>query len=304
MRRHPSRIGLLLLTALLVSGCGSTHLASRGTPAIAIEAGSVTQVEVQRLPRQTYTPSHWPEALEAEVYLPITSNDSLRPAALVVHGGGWQNRGLDDMASIAERLATRGYVVVNVEHRFAPEYRFPAQLHDLQEAMTWLQDHADAWQVDTDRIVGVGYSSGAHLVSLLALTGTEGSLATTEDGKTTRIVAVLAGGLPSDLFKFPDGRLVVEFLGGTRAEVPDQYLRASPAHHVTAVSPLFFLFHGVWDQLVPVDHAIDFYAELQAKNVESELYLQHLRGHFASFLTRDKAIEAGIAFLDRQVKDR
>ena len=110
-------------------------------------------------------------------------------------------------------------------------------------------------------------------------------------------------GLPSDLFKFDDGRLVVEFIGGTRAEQPTQYRLASPIYHVDADTPPHFLFHGRWDGLVPVDHATDFHAELLAQGVESELYLQHFRGHFTSFLIRGHAIETGIAFLDRQLLD-
>lgn len=52
---------------------------------------------------------------------------------------------------------------------------------------------------------------------------------------------------------------------------------------------------------MPVDHARDFYQTLIDNGVESELYLLHGRGHFASFLLRGGAIEAGIAFLNQQV---
>ncbi|MGO2240520.1 MAG: alpha/beta hydrolase [Halomonas sp.] len=101
--------------------------------------------------------------------MPDESTNALRPAALLVHGGGWRNRTPEDMQSIAEQLAGQGYVAVNIEYRFVPEYRFATQLHDLQQAMAWIHANAEEWQVDTNRIVGVGYSSGAHLVSLLAL---------------------------------------------------------------------------------------------------------------------------------------
>ncbi|WP_422103465.1 alpha/beta hydrolase fold domain-containing protein [Vreelandella sp.] len=286
---------------LLLSGCGATHQVSQGAPAIEQNALKAPQ-PFTRLALQRYTPDDWPEVLKATVLLPELHSTALRPAALVVHGGGWRNRGPEDMEGIAEQLAAQGYVTVNIEHRFAPEYRFPAQLHDLQQAMAWIHKNAESWQVDTDRIVGVGFSSGAHLVSLLALAGSEGALAEPYGGEHTRLAAVLAGGLPSDLLKFNDGRLVIDFIGGTRAEQPDAYALASPARQITANAPPFFLFHGSWDQLVPVDHATDFYAALQAQGILSELYLQRGRGHFASFLLRGSAIEAGIAFLNQQVQ--
>ncbi|HDZ48644.1 hypothetical protein LCGC14_0037930 [marine sediment metagenome] len=292
--------GLGALT-LLLSGCGATHSVSQGDPAME----NTTLREPQsftRLTPRTYTPEEWPQALKADVYLPANDiSDTLRPAALVVHGGGWRNRTPEDMQSIAEQLAGQGYVAVNIEHRFAPEYRFPNQLHDLQQAMAWIHTNADEWQVDTSRIVGVGFSSGAHLVSLLALAGVEGPLSAPYGGEQSRLAAVLAGGLPSDLLKFDDGRLVVDFIGGTRAEQNEAYQLASPARHIAPQAPPFFLFHGKWDRLVPVDHATDFYQALQDNNIESELYLQNFRGHFASFLLRGSAIDAGIAFLNRQV---
>ncbi|WP_404375634.1 alpha/beta hydrolase fold domain-containing protein [Vreelandella aquamarina] len=287
--------------ALLLSGCGTTHQVSQGAPAI--EQSELREPQpFTRLAPQRYTPDNWPEALRAHVLLPESQSEGLRPAALVVHGGGWRNRGPEDMEGIAEQLAAQGYVTMNIEHRFAPEYRFPTQLHDLQQAMAWIHSNAAAWQVDTDRIVGVGFSSGAHLVSLLALAGSEGPLAEPYGGEHARLAAVVAGGLPSDLLKFNDGRLVVDFIGGTRAERPEAYALASPARQITANAPPFFLFHGSWDQLVPVDHATDFYAALKAQGIPSELYLQRGRGHFTSFLLRGSAIEAGIAFLNRHVQ--
>ncbi len=185
--------GLGTLT-LLLSGCGATHSVSQGDPAIE-SSGLHEPRPFTRLAPKTYTPDEWPQALEADVYLPGNDpTDTLRPAALVVHGGGWRNRTPEDMQGIAEQLAGQGYVAVNIEHRFAPEYRFPNQLYDLQQAMAWIHANADDWQVDTNRIVGVGFSSGAHLVSLLALAGVEGPLAEPYGGEQSRLAAVLAGG--------------------------------------------------------------------------------------------------------------
>lgn len=302
MRRGQAHWRWLLGLPLLLAGC-ATHL--DGTGEVTDSAAPPSpEYRVEQLAPRTYTPPDWPEALEARVRLPQTPGQQRRPAALLVHGGGWQRRGPDDMAAIAERLARRGYVTVNVGYRFAPAYRFPAQLYDLQTAMAWLHDHADEWRIDTDRIVGVGYSSGAHLVSLLSMLGSRGPLVAPHGGDHARLAAVLAGGLPSNLFKFDDGRLVVDFIGGTRAELPMAYRLASPITHVDANTPPHFLFHGRLDALVPVDHATDFHAELLAHGVASELYLQHFRGHFTSFLTRGSAIEAGIAFLDAQLGAR
>ncbi|SHF10789.1 Prolyl oligopeptidase family protein [Modicisalibacter ilicicola DSM 19980] len=294
--------GSWMLLALLfaLNGC-TTHLNAPEPPTDASLPGAESFEVLEGL---TYTPVDWPEVLKADVYLPATPGTARRPAALVVHGGGWQGRSRDDMADIAKRLARRGIVAVNVTYRFAPQYKFPAQLHDLQQAMAWIHENADAWRVDTSRIAGVGYSSGAHLVSLLALVASDGGeLNDPHGGEEARLDAVVAGGTPTNLFKFDDGRLVVQFLGGTRLEVPMQYARASPTEHITPDAPPFFLFHGTWDGLVPVDHAEDFHAALGEAGVYSELYLLRYRGHITTFLTRGNAMEAAMDFLARELGD-
>ncbi|MFG6666025.1 alpha/beta hydrolase fold domain-containing protein [Halomonas sp. HNIBRBA4712] len=289
--------GSLLLT---LCGCGATHLASSGESAEA-QGYEKPAVRSSALAPERYTPADWPAPLNAWVRLPETPNETRRPAALIVHGGGWRGRSPSDMEGIARKLAGQGYVTVNIEYRFAPRYRFPAQLFDLQQAMRWIHDNAERFRIDTDRIVGVGYSSGAHLVSLLALASQTGPLAKPYGGEHTRLAAAAVGGLPSDLLKFDDGPLVVNLLGGTRDEVPDAYVQASPIRHITPEAPPFFIFHGNRDRLVPVDHARDFYQALKAQGTPTELYLQHGRGHIAAFLLRGGAIDAAIAFLNREV---
>ncbi|MCB8887972.1 alpha/beta hydrolase [Vreelandella malpeensis] len=286
--------------SLMLSGCGAMHLASPGEPALG-QVRPAPPVSSTALAAERYTPMDWPAPLEARVRLPATPAGTLRPAALIVHGGGWRRRSPDDMEGIARQLAGQSYVTVNVAYRFAPRYRFPAQLQDLQQAMAWIHANAERFRIDTDRIVGIGYSSGAHLVSLLALASQTGPLATPYGGDHTRLRAVAVGGLPSDLTKFDDGPLVVGLLGGTRQERPEAYVQASPIHHVAPQAPPFFIFHGNRDRLVPVDQARDFYLALQDQGVPAELYLQRGRGHIGSFLLRRGAMKAAIAFLNREV---
>ena len=284
---------LLLLPTLLIAGCTTLPLGLDETSA---------DHDTRRIDALTYTPKDWPTPLQADVYLPDTAEDAgLRPAALVVHGGGWQRRERADMDAIAERLAQRGYVAVNIDYRFAPNYRFPAQLHDLQQAMHWINNHAERWRVDTDRIIGVGYSSGAHLVSLLAVLNAKNPLDSPYGGPETRLAGVLAGGTPTDLSRFDDGRLLNDFIGGPQTEYPDRYRQASPLRQLDDSAPPFFLFHGNLDGLVPIEQANVFQTALDERGIANTLYRLRWRGHYTTFLTAGPAIEAGLDFLDRQL---
>ncbi|MBD3640138.1 MAG: alpha/beta hydrolase [Marinobacter sp.] len=281
----------LILGGLVLAGCAS-HDNARQEPVALPE----TDFEVRQALR--FSPEDWPEALLADLYLPEGPGPA--PAVLLVHGGGWERRSREDMTWIAEELAGRGFAVMNIDYRFAPAYTFPAQLQDLQVAMRWLRVHAADYRIDPDAISAFGFSSGAHLVSLLALTSEPGHpLSEPHGGPGTRPIAVVAGGIPSDLRRFDSGRLIRQFLGGTEQEKPETYRLASPIAHVSSDAPPFFLFHGNLDMLVPPDQAEDFHKALLENGVHSEFYLMHLRGHITSFLTAGNAVEQATEFLAR-----
>lgn len=282
----------LLLGASLLSAC-ATHINApdQGHPVPetdwAVERGVI------------YTPDDWPEELGADLYRPSTSGP--HPGVLLVHGGSWSGRSREDMDGYAELLAGHGFVVMNIDYRLAPEYRFPAQLHDLQQAMHWLRGRATEIGLDSDRVGGFGYSSGAHLVSLLGLVASQSGseLDQPHGGPQSRLRAVVAGGLPSDLRKFGSGKILRDFLGGGMDDMPERYEAASPVAHISPQAPPFFLFHGRWDALVPVHHSTDFQAALAARGVYAEMVLLEYRGHGLSFFFNDSAMDAAISFLDR-----
>ena len=135
-------IGFLavLLACLVLAGC-ARHLNDPGRDVVLPQKGHVVLAD------QRFSPPDWPQALYADVYIP-DGNRAAWPAVLVVHGGGWERRSREDMTRIARRLADRGFVAVNIDYRFAPEYRFPAQLHDVQVALGWMRDEAERLRID------------------------------------------------------------------------------------------------------------------------------------------------------------
>ena len=287
------RLTLLLLCTLAVSGCVRHLGAPEGEPP-ALPDYDVTVIE-----DRVYTPDDWPQTLHADIYRPAPNGRY--PAVLVVHGGGWERRSPEDTADLSRRLAEQGFVAVNIEYRFAPEYTFPAQLHDLQMAMRWLHVHADEYGIDRSRVGAWGYSSGAHLVTLLATVAADpdSPLNDPYGGAVTRPRAVVAGGTPTDLRKFEGGTLVPQFLGGPQDSNAAAYAAASPVTHVTPDTPPHLLYHGTLDSVVPVDHAEDYRAVLNANGVDNELVLLRGKGHVATFLFGGAAEDAGAAFLAR-----
>jgi acetyl esterase/lipase len=279
--------GALVATALL-SGC-ATHLGKQG------DATTTTQptrhaFTVQR--NQVYSPEGWPQALMADVYR--TAAEGLRPAVLLIHGGGWEVPDRrHQMESIARRLAERGYVVVNATYRLAPAHQHPAPLEDLHQALAWMSARSAALSIDPSRMATFGYSAGGHLAALLGAQ---------QPTQAPAVRAVVAGGAPTDLSKWRSGRLVVQYLGGARDEMPARYAEASPVTQIKPGHPPVFLYHGQADDLVPVDHSLDYKAALDRAGVRNELFLTRGLGHITAFLLDGPAVEAAIGFLDRELR--
>lgn len=283
---------MALVASTLLSACAS-HLNAPVEKRV-----PVPETEFDARTGITFSPDNWPEELQADLYLPDGYEPT--PAVLLVHGGGWERRSREDMAWIAEHLASRGFAVMNIDYRFAPEHTFPAQLYDLQIAMSWLHANAGTYNLDDGAISAFGFSSGAHLVSLMAVVAaSQHSLNQPYGGDAARPQAVVAGGLPADLRTFGSGKLIRQFLGGDQEDIPGIYQAASPITHITSSTPPFFLFHGAQDMLVPADQAREFRERLSEYRVENELYLMYLRGHITSFLTAGNAVEKATDFLIR-----
>lgn len=104
-----------------------------------------------------------------DVYIPPDAHHA--PVIVMVHGGGWI---IGDKAN--ERVVVnkgrdylrKGYLFVSVNYRLVPDADPLGQAHDVATAIAFVQQNAAHWGGDATRIVVMGHSAGAHLVSLLA----------------------------------------------------------------------------------------------------------------------------------------
>ena len=230
------------------------------------------------------------DSLGGDFYTPVGLGPF--PTVLLVHGGGWDSGTRTQTTPIAEKLAGNGFAVYNVEYRLAPKNRYPAPVDDLVTATRWLRAHATERKIDPARIGAYGYSAGAHLVSMLALT---------DHGSDARITAVVSGGTPAVLTRFTDSPLVKKLLGKTYAEDPALYAEASPIHHVATSQRKipFFLYHAKGDWIVPHNQMESFRDALIAHGYPVETYEVPIIGHIELFLFGENAVDRAIEFLKK-----
>lgn len=92
------------------------------------------------------------------------------PILFMVHGGGWK-RGNKAAQGVVKNKVTywsgKGYMLVSVGYRVLPQARPIDQADDIANALAFVQAKAGAWGGDPSRMLLMGHSAGAHLVSLL-----------------------------------------------------------------------------------------------------------------------------------------
>jgi acetyl esterase/lipase len=60
-------------------------------------------------------------------------------------------------------------VVVTVEYRLAPEFRYPVPLEDCYRGLEWFAERAEEFGFDTERLVVAGGSAGGNLAAAVTL---------------------------------------------------------------------------------------------------------------------------------------
>ena len=105
--------------------------------------------------------------IPARLYVP--SADSVLPALVYYHGGGFVAGDLDDYDKPLRALANRaGCIVISVAYRLAPENPYPAAADDAWIALEWVATHASEIGIDAQRLAVGGDSAGGSLAAWVA----------------------------------------------------------------------------------------------------------------------------------------
>jgi acetyl esterase len=87
-----------------------------------------------------------------------------KPVLVYLHGGGFFERDVDVMKNMCRLLAQEAdAVVVGVEYRLAPEHPYQDGLNDCFEAVRYIYENAEKFNVDAEKIGIVGDSVGGNL---------------------------------------------------------------------------------------------------------------------------------------------
>ncbi|MGC2485375.1 MAG: DUF3293 domain-containing protein [Acidimicrobiales bacterium] len=207
--------------------------------------------------------------------MPTTSDKA--PVIYYIHGGAWTFGDKRQQGRpMLHEFVSRGWVVVAINYRLAPQFPWPAQIEDATRALGWIKSHISSYGGDPDRVVVAGGSAGGHLASLLALSSEDPTWRPAELHELTDWSVRGALSFYGVLEMFGDeehwrgmGGALRRLLEHRVVQLPydgnDEIYRAlSPLERIRVDSPPFFVVQGTTDTLVEVNVARSFVAKFRA----------------------------------------
>jgi acetyl esterase/lipase len=168
-------------------------------------------------------------------------------------------------------LTAKAIATANLEYRRVGNRGggWPGTFADVRAALQFLLQNVRQYEFNSRRIIAIGHSAGSQLALCLAVRES-----------AVKAVVSLAGVV--DLQRAYSLHLsndaVVEFLGGTPAEVGDHYQEADPMK--LAIRARQFLVHGAKDDVVPPSFSRDYVSAKGKIKEDTRLIEIAGAGHF------------------------
>jgi acetyl esterase/lipase len=194
------------------------------------------------------------------------------PLVINIHGGYWRAKyDLSHAGFLCAALTAKGIATANLEYRRVGNAGggWPGTFADVRAGYQFLMQNAGKYDFDAKRVAIMGHSAGGQLAVCLAA-----------HESSVKAVVSLAGlvDLQRAYALHLSNDAVVEFLGGTPAEVPDHYREADPMK--LAVPARQWLVHGSADDVVPVDFSRSYVNKKRNEKEDAHLMEIAEAGHF------------------------
>ncbi|HHW35879.1 MAG TPA: alpha/beta hydrolase [Bacillales bacterium] len=106
--------------------------------------------------------------IKCRIYVP--EGNGPFPLFVYYHGGGWVLGDIESTDSSCRMLANRtGSIVVSVNYRLAPEYKFPTPVEDAYAALKWVYEQGSLFNGDVTRLAVGGDSVGGNLATVVTM---------------------------------------------------------------------------------------------------------------------------------------
>lgn len=200
------------------------------------------------------------------------------PLILFIPGSAWHRQEMYNDLPKLSGLAKRGFAIAALECRESDIARFPAQVEDVANALSFLREKAGPFHLDMDRLFLMGNSSGGHIAVMAALLDAHGLCP-----KLPRVRGVICESGSTDLLicaseplpPWMQVRPSTVLLGVETIEGNEELAqKASAVPYVTrdAAIPPMCLLHSDNDPIVSVENSRALYRALEETDHQVEYY--------------------------------
>ena len=203
-----------------------------------------------------------------DVYRPRHIQQPL-PVIINIHGGGWVYGTKEVYQYYCMSLAQKGFAVVNLNYRLAPEYKFPTSLEDLNRVIEWVFKSPDDYGFDLDNIFLIGDSAGANMAALYSCICTNHEYSKFYDFDIPNNFIPKGLGLSCGMYEVvgkPDNKkkanpLLKDYLG--KDNIMQRKNLIEPLRHITKDFPPVFVMTSTGDflkeQIKPLCERLNIY---------------------------------------------
>ncbi|WP_271401916.1 alpha/beta hydrolase [Salinicoccus roseus] len=104
------------------------------------------------------------------LYYPLEAEQKKHPVYINFHGGAFimNEKDMDD--PYCRYLANEtGCIVLNIDYVKAPEYPFPKAIEQSYDVFKWMKEHAEDLDIDPEKVMVGGQSSGGNFAAAFCL---------------------------------------------------------------------------------------------------------------------------------------
>ena len=216
-----------------------------------------------------------------------------RPVVLICPGGGYAMTSDREAEALAVKFLAMGYHAAILRYSVAPA-RYPVALLQLAETVAYLRKNAEEFHIDTEKIILLGFSAGAHLAASLGVFWKKDFIA---EALHTDSEVVRPNGMILSYPVITSGEFAhkgsFECLLGEGCNNEEKRKEQSLEYQVTEDTPPTFLWHTVTDDCVPVENSLLFLEALRRHKIPVEMHLYPAGGHGLSLANKETSYPDG-----------
>ena len=148
--RNTVAVSAIIAAVVFLNGCMLFKIVEHQGPTEKVE-----KVENLKIPSGAAT-------IRVRIFTPVGNGPF--PILVYSHGGGWTRGNVYTHGKVCRYLSNKvGCIVVSVDYRKAPKYKFPIPVEDAYAALQWTVNHAAELNGDPTRVAVGGDSAGGNI---------------------------------------------------------------------------------------------------------------------------------------------